>query len=247
MYDQLNGSSMTWHPHVPILQGGDASTRLLASMQDETMATLKDSMVTHFNPDVASRGRDNYSRLAVLRTKPGRADSPPTLSMSCSDKVASWNVLGFQGALAAYFFGPLYLSTVVIGEVPPDMRRTVRDDCERAFWTRLERIRGTLMSLSMAIMTDLRLLDLPAGYTLHRPVIQFTSHPFMHSRTTLGVVPSAGGSCNDCVFISLRLILEPHYVSALCWIADSTKPHEVLINGLKRGVSPKHRFREKSR
>ncbi|KAG6919299.1 hypothetical protein DXG01_007431 [Tephrocybe rancida] len=33
---------------------------------------------------------------------------------------------------------------------------------------------------------------------------------------------------------------------ALCWTADATS-HEFLINGLKRGVSPKHRYREKSR
>ena len=203
MYDKSNASSVTRHSHVSILQGGDASTRLLASMQDEKMATLKDSMVTHFNPDVASRGRDHYSRLAVLRTKPGRADSLPTLCMSCSDKVASWNVLGFQGALAAYFGGPLYLSTVVIGEVPPDMQRAVRDDCERAFWARLECIRGTFVQLSMAIMSDLRLLDLPAKYTLHRPAIQFTSHPFMHSHTTVGTVSSISGSCNECMFVFL--------------------------------------------
>lgn len=117
-------------------------------MQDEEMATLKDSMVIpSLNPNAASRGRDDYSRLGVLRTKPGRADSPPTLCMSCSDKIASWNVLGFQGALAARFFEPLYLSTVVIGEVPLDMQDTVKDDCERAFWKRLEPIRGTFMRL----------------------------------------------------------------------------------------------------
>jgi len=39
------------------------------------------------------------------------------------------------------------------------------------------------------------------------------------------------GSCNE----------------SLCWISDSEKSFEVLINGLRRGVSPKHRFREKSR
>jgi hypothetical protein len=35
-------------------------------------------------------------------------------------------------------------------------------------------------------------------------------------------------------------------VVALCWIADRPA-YEVLINGFKRGVSPKHRFRDKSR
>jgi hypothetical protein len=31
-------------------------------------------------------------------------------------------------------------------------------------------------------------------------------------------------------------------ISALCWLADSALPHDVLINGLKRGVGPKHRY-----
>jgi tRNA-specific adenosine deaminase 1 len=205
MYDKLNASSVTRYPHTPIPQGGDASTRLLASMQDEEMAALKDSTPIPFNLDATSRGRDNYSRLAVLRTKPGRADSLPTLCMSCSDKVASWNVLGFQGALAAHLFGPLYLSTITIGEVPPNMQHTVKDDCERAFWKRLECIRGIPVQLFMVIMSDLWLLGLPPGYTLHRPSIQFTSHPFMHSRTTVDAVPSIGGSCNECPFTSLAI------------------------------------------
>jgi len=33
----------------------------------------------------------------------------------------------------------------------------------------------------------------------------------------------------------------------LCWIADSQKPREVLINGLKRGVPPKRRHNPKFR
>jgi len=40
-----------------------------------------------------------------------------------------------------------------------------------------------------------------------------------------------------------------HYVTrlkscneSLCWLADSALPHDVLINGLKRGVGPKHRY-----
>ncbi|KAK0206100.1 adenosine deaminase/editase [Desarmillaria ectypa] len=189
---------------------GDASTRFLAAFQDEEMALLKDSTVRQpADPAVAARGRDGYSLYGVLRTKPGRADSPPTQSMSCSDKIASWTVLGLQGALGSRFLSSLYISNIVIGEVPPSMHDMVLEDCNRALWDRLS------------------WQGLAGDYYMQRPSIRLTSVPFMYSRD---VLKTASGSCND----------------SLCWIADSHKTHEVLINGFKRGVSPKHRLREKS-
>ena len=123
--------------------------RFLAAVQDPEMAALKDSTVyPTLDPARASRGRDNYVRLGVLRTKPGRADSPPTMCMSCSDKIASWSVLGFQGALASRFLRPLYLSVVIIGEVPIDMREVVREDCQRALGSRLGHVQGMASSNS---------------------------------------------------------------------------------------------------
>ncbi|THU86121.1 hypothetical protein K435DRAFT_783003, partial [Dendrothele bispora CBS 962.96] len=189
------------------------------------MAALKDSSrpATVEAPDVgsATRGRDNYSLYGVLRTKPGRADSPPTLCMSCSDKIAAWNVLGIQGALGSSFLEPLYLNEVVIGEVPEQMRGVVKEDCERALWGRLDV--GDFGS---------RVESLPGKYALQKPLISFTSFPFIHSRATMveaGVIVS--GSCND----------------SLCWFADASGlAFEVLINGYRRGVSPKHRIRDKS-
>ncbi|KAG6865997.1 hypothetical protein C0991_009669 [Blastosporella zonata] len=145
-------------------QGGDASMRILASGQDQEMAALKDSSVfVPLSENEASRGRDNYARLGVLRTKPGRADSPPTM---CT--------------LATRFVSPLYLSSIVIGEVPFDMHGIVREDCDRALWKRL----GS---------TD----DWPPEYRLHAPLIKFTSKPFIHSRTVIETAGPSNGSCNE--------------------------------------------------
>jgi tRNA-specific adenosine deaminase 1 len=110
------------------------------------MAALKDSAEARITipPGTTARGRDDYSLYGVLRTKPGRADSPPTSCMSCSDKIASWNVLGFQGALASLLFVPLYISAIVIGDVPEPMIDTIKEDCLRAFWKRIGCIKGLL-------------------------------------------------------------------------------------------------------
>jgi tRNA-specific adenosine deaminase 1 len=62
------------------------------------------------------RGRLDYAELGRLRTKPGRIDSPLSSCMSCSDKMALWNYVGWQGGLLSLFMEPVWMDQLVIGD-----------------------------------------------------------------------------------------------------------------------------------
>ncbi|CAH1394080.1 unnamed protein product [Nezara viridula] len=67
--------------------------------------------------DSKNSGVDYHVRGAV-RTKPGRGN--PTMSLSCSDKIARWIYVGLQGALLSHLMEEdLKLSTLVIGAGGP--------------------------------------------------------------------------------------------------------------------------------
>lgn len=55
--------------------------------------------------------------------------------MSCSDKLALWNSIGFQGALLARLCGPLYFSSLVIGDgyLKQSLQRAINDRVAGSF------------------------------------------------------------------------------------------------------------------
>lgn len=93
-------------------------------------------------PPSVHRGRASYSSLSILRTKPGRADSPPTTSHSCSDKLALWALCGLQGALLSRLgVRRVPVEVLVVGgfaEWEDEPRERIRAECARAVGGRLE-------------------------------------------------------------------------------------------------------------
>ncbi|XP_061628682.1 tRNA-specific adenosine deaminase 1 isoform X2 [Phyllopteryx taeniolatus] len=113
-----------------------------------------------------------YHRTGLLRVKPGRGE--PTLSLSCSDKLARWTVLGFQGALLSHYLQKgLYFSTVVIGKCPFS-----HEAMQRALITRCSHVS-----------------DLPAGFSVSAPIFLQSKLEFPFSQAQTELQHKAGQGC----------------------------------------------------
>lgn len=94
---------------------------------------------------------NNYSP----QTWDGIMFGEPLQTMSCSDKIARWNVLGIQGSLLSTLIGPIYLHSIVLGSMlnPQHMYRAICGRIEQSLY------------------------NLPQPYRLNRPLLGQTSTP----------------------------------------------------------------------
>ena len=90
------------------------------------------------------------------------------LTMSCSDKIARWNVVGVQGSLLSLYLEPIYLKSVVVGNL------FHQDHMLRAVYQRISNI-----------------MDLPEPFLPTLPLLLGVSHPL--GRNT--AKPSANSLC----------------------------------------------------
>ncbi|XP_072338125.1 double-stranded RNA-specific editase 1-like isoform X3 [Scyliorhinus torazame] len=89
----------------------------------------------------------------TIQTWDGVLQGERLLTMSCSDKIARWNVLGIQGALLSHFVEPIYFASIILGSLYH------ADHLSRAVYQRISEIE-----------------ELPSIYTLNRPLLSGISN-----------------------------------------------------------------------
>lgn len=90
---------------------------------------------------------------ASIQTWDGVLQGERLLTMSCSDKMARWNVLGVQGSLLSVFVEPVYFSSIILGSLYHG------DHLSRAVYQRIASIE-----------------DLPPLYVLNKPLLSGISN-----------------------------------------------------------------------
>lgn len=115
--------------YISALPCGDASMDLLC--QDDALNEMqKDDSIQYLNPQVTTivRGRFNYFKRQVVRTKPGRFDSPVTFSKSCSDKLCQRQVTSILNSMTwSLMDGPVYLKYLVTSPVTDYLKICFQD------------------------------------------------------------------------------------------------------------------------
>lgn len=103
---------------------------------DASMSFLSEDKVAWEGPKPKKqkvvRGRAHFDLHGIVRTKPGRADSRPTYSKSCSDKLCMKQLTGVLNCVNSLLIEPIYLLYLVLRQ-----DKFSRKDFDRCFKGRI--------------------------------------------------------------------------------------------------------------
>ncbi|KAJ4415203.1 hypothetical protein N0V85_002821 [Neurospora sp. IMI 360204] len=214
---------------------GDASMELIMAAQDdaspwEIPSPTPGDLPTQ-TPALASTddtplpGRAYFSQLGIVRRKPSRGDAPPSLSKSCSDKLALKQVTSLLSSLTSTLVSPAnaYLSTVVL----PESQYSVAA-CSRCFSFsvagegRMAPLLDTSVSAKLA----------GAGYTFREFRVETTRMEFPFSRRTILPSSSTSASTERTDTKTKKLIASN---LATSWTLNGPRDGEGLVGGVLQG------------
>ncbi|OTB17140.1 hypothetical protein K445DRAFT_330744 [Daldinia sp. EC12] len=152
---EWDGQSFAWredvllHMYCSEAPCGDASMELIMEAQEDATpwelppASLDTPPLSTPEPSASLPGRAYFSQLGVVRRKPARSDAPPTLSKSCSDKLALRQCISLLSSITALLVNPrhVYIHTLVLPE-----SRYSESACRRSFSS--SHIDGRMRSLA---------------------------------------------------------------------------------------------------
>lgn len=159
---------------------GDASMELVMDAQEDAtpwtspVPTVSPNVNNNSDPEIPSsplalRGRSHFSHLGAVRCKPSRSDAPPTLSKSCTDKLALKQATSLLCSLTSTLISPrnAYIDSLVLPE-----SQYVPSACKRAF-----SLTGRMHGLTKE--TENRWIG---GYAWHGFTVRATRREFAWSR-----------------------------------------------------------------
>ncbi|XP_031202428.1 double-stranded RNA-specific editase 1 isoform X1 [Mastomys coucha] len=145
------GDARIFSPHEPVLEGMTPDSHQLTEPADRhPNRKARGQLRTKIE---SGEGTIPVRSNASIQTWDGVLQGERLLTMSCSDKIARWNVVGIQGSLLSIFVEPIYFSSIILGSLYHG------DHLSRAMYQRISNIE-----------------DLPPLYTLNKPLLSGISN-----------------------------------------------------------------------
>ncbi|KAK3397857.1 adenosine deaminase/editase [Sordaria brevicollis] len=207
---------------------GDASMELIMAAQDDASPWEIPSPTPGETPAPAPTddttslpGRAYFSQLGIVRRKPSRGDAPPSLSKSCSDKLALKQVTSLLSSLTSTLVSSAnaYLTSVVLPE-----SQYSSEACKRCFSA------SAAEGGRMAPLVDdpsVRAKLAASGYAFREFRVETTKMEFAFSRRA--ILPSGSRSMEE---PSKKLIASN---LATSWTLNGPRDGEGLVGGVLQG------------